>query len=390
MDLSGLKYLVVGSGFFGAVIAERIANDLGERVVVIDKRGHTGGNSHSADDPATGIECHCYGSHIFHTANAKVWEYINRFTEFNGYRHKVLTRYRDRTYIMPINLATINALYGLDLSPAEAAGFIRAEAAKEGITNPANLEEKAVSLIGRPLYEAFIKGYTIKQWQTDPLLLPESIITRLPVRYNHTYDYFNDRLQGIPLDGYGALFRRLFDNPRIEVQLGTDYFDVRDRIPADCRVIYTGPIDRFFDYRFGALGWRTLHFEQEAVATGDFQGTTVMNYADPEVPFTRIHEFRHYHPERGEYPEDRTIIYQEYSHACGREEDPYYPVNTGQDRHTYELYRQETQQLPNVLFGGRLGTYSYLDMDKVIQQALELYENNIKPCHPAGGGMGCP
>jgi UDP-galactopyranose mutase len=389
LDFNGINYLVVGAGFFGAVIAERIANDLGEQVVVIDKRTHTGGNSHSAADPATGIDCHCYGSHIFHTANAAVWEYINRFTEFNGYRHKVLTRYQDRTYIMPINLATINALYGRDLSPTEAAALIKAEVAKEGITHPTNLEEKAVSLIGRPLYEAFIKGYTIKQWQTDPRQLPESIITRLPVRYSHTYDYFNDRWQGIPLGGYGAVFTQLLHNQRIEVRLGTDYFAVRDRIPPNCRVIYTGAIDRFFEYRFGALGWRTLNFEQEVVATGDFQGTTVMNYAAPEVPYTRIHEFRHYHPERNEYPDNKTVIFREYSRNCAREEDPYYPINTDKDRHTYELYREETKQLPNMLFGGRLGTYCYLDMDKVIQQALELYDNNIKPCHVAGSNMGC-
>lgn len=378
MDLSGLKYLVVGSGFFGAVVAERITNDLGERVLVIDKRDHIGGNSYSKEDPETGIECHCYGSHIFHTPSKQVWDYITRFTEFNSYRHKVLTRYQGGTFIMPINLSTINSLYKLDLTPSEALDFIRREAALEGITSPKNLEEKAVSLVGRPLYEAFIKGYTIKQWQTDPRLLPESIITRLPVRCGHHYDYFDDPWQGIPLDGYGKLFERLLANPKIEVKLNCDFFDIRDKIPADCMVIYTGPIDRFFDYRYGILGWRTLRFEQEIVPVGDFQGTTVMNYADPDVPFTRIHEFRHYHPERKTYHADKSIIFREYSLSCGREDDPYYPVNTGRDREMYELYRQDGELLSNVVFGARLGTYRYLDMDKVIEQALQMYEMKIR------------
>lgn len=378
MELNGLNYLVVGAGFFGAVMAERIANDLGQKVLVVDKRSHIGGNSYSAPDPVTGIECHCYGSHIFHTSNRTVWEYINGFTDFNSYRHKVLTRYQGRTFIMPINLSTINSLYRLDLSPEEAARFIREEAAREGITTPVNLEEKAISLIGRPLYEAFIRGYTIKQWQTDPRELPESIITRLPVRCGHHYDYFDDRWQGIPWDGYGVLFERMLDHPLIEVRLNTDYFAIRDQVPETCRVIYTGPIDRFFDYHYGVLGWRTLRFEQEVVATGDYQGTTVMNYADPETPYTRIHEFRHYHPERTGYPVDRSVIYREYSLSCGREDDPSYPINTVQDRDTYELYRRDGELLPNVLFGARLGTYRYLDMDKVIEQALEMYAAKIK------------
>jgi len=378
MDLNNVPYLIVGAGLFGAVMAERIANDLGQRVLVIDKRDHVGGNSYSAPDPATGIECHCYGSHIFHTSNRTVWEYINRFTDFNSYRHKVLTRYQGRTFIMPINLSTINSLYNLDLSPEEATRFIREEAAREGIAAPTNLEGKAISLIGRPLYEAFIRGYTIKQWQTDPRDLPESIITRLPVRCGHHYDYFDDRWQGIPWDGYGALFERMLNHPLIELRLATDYFAVREQVPETCRVVYTGPIDRFFDYRYGVLGWRTLRFEQEVMQTGDFQGATVVNYADPEPPYTRIHEFRHYHPERIGYPTDRSIIYREYSLSCGRADDPYYPINMAQDREKYELYRRDGDLLPNVLFGGRLGTYRYLDMDKVIEQAFELYESRVK------------
>lgn len=377
MNLSGLKYLVVGSGFFGAVIAERIANDLGERVVVLEQRDHIGGNSYSAPDEATGIDCHVYGSHIFHTKSSKVWDYINNFCSFNSYRHKVLTNHRGVVYQMPVNLDTINRFFGTVFSPGEARAFVDEEMRRECFAEPCNLEEKAVSLVGRRLYEAFIKGYTAKQWQTDPKLLPAGIISRLPFRFSYKIDYFDDPWQGIPLDGYGALFGRLFADPKIEVLLNTDYFALRDQIPADCMVIYTGPIDRFFDYRLGMLGWRSLRFEKEVLPVGDFQGTTVMNYADEEVPFTRIHEFRHYHDER-QYPVDQTVIYREYSLTGSRDTDPYYPINTAQDRATYEQYCRLAEQVPKILFGGRLGTYSYLDMDKVIEQALQIYETNIR------------
>lgn len=377
MNLSGLKYLVVGSGFFGAVIAERIANDLGERVVVLEQRDHVGGNSYSAPDEATGIDCHLYGSHIFHTKNGKVWDYINSFCSFNSYRHKVLTNHRGVVYQMPVNLDTINRFFGTAFTPGEARAFVDEEMRRDCNAEPHNLEEKAISLVGRRLYEAFIKGYTAKQWQTDPKLLPASIISRLPFRFSYKIDYFDDPWQGIPLEGYGAVFKRLLAAPNIDVLMDTDYFAVRDLIPADCLVIYTGPIDRFFDYRFGMLGWRSLCFEKEVVPVGDFQGTAVMNYADEEVPFTRIHEFRHYHDERP-YPTDSTVIYREYSLSGSRDMDPYYPVNTAHDRETYEQYCQLAAQEQNVLFGGRLGTYSYLDMDRVIEQALQMYETRIK------------
>lgn len=377
MDLNGLKYLVVGAGFFGAVIAERIAADLGERVLVVEKRPHIGGNSYSEDDPETGIECHLYGSHIFHTSDEAVWRYINRFAGFNAYRHKVLTRYGDRVYLMPINLATINSFYGLDLSPTEAEAFIREEIAKERIADPKNLEEKAVSLVGRPLYEAFVKGYTLKQWETDPRELPADIITRLPFRFSYKGDYFNDPWQGIPLVGYAALFRNLLSHPNIEVRLDTDFFAIRHLVPEGCRVVFTGPVDRFFDYRFGTLAWRGLRFEKEVVAVGDFQGTSVMNYAESSVPFTRIHEFRHYHDERT-YPADKTVIFREFSLTARQGQDPYYPVNTKADRETYALYQAAAAALPGVTFGGRLGNYLYLDMDKTIAAALKTYREQFR------------
>lgn len=377
MDLSGLKYLVVGSGLFGSVVAERIAADLGEKVMVLDKRSHPGGNCHSEIDPETGIECHCYGSHIFHTSDAGVWEYLNGFSSFNSYRHKVLSTLGERVYQMPINLATIEAFYGRRLTPAEARALVLSEVAREGIVSPANLEEKAVSLIGRPLYQALIRGYTIKQWETDPLELPADIITRLPVRYDYRADYFNDVWQGIPLEGYRAIFKRMLQHPNIELRLGTDYLAVREQVPADCLVIFTGPIDRFFDYRFGELGWRTLRFEKEVFRTGDYQGTAVMNYADAAVPFTRIHEFRHYHEERS-YPDDLTVIYREYSTGANAAADPYYPVNRSSDQKLLQLYQEEAGKRSGVLFGGRLGSYRYLDMDKAIAEALNLYDEKIK------------
>jgi UDP-galactopyranose mutase len=377
MELNGLKYLVVGSGFFGSVIAERIANDLGERVVVLDQRDHIGGNSFSEPEQTTGIDCHIYGSHIFHTKSNLVWAYINRFCSFNSYRHKVLTNHKGCIYQMPVNLDTINRFFGTSFTPAEARAFVEEEMRRECLADPQNLEEKAISLVGRRLYEAFIKGYTAKQWQTDPKLLPADIISRLPFRFSYKIDYFDDPWQGIPLEGYGAVFKRILDAPKIEVLLNTDYFAIRDQIPADCMVIYTGPIDRFFEYRFGILGWRSLRFEKEVLPCGDSQGTTVMNYADEDVPFTRIHEFRHYHDER-QYPADQTVVYREYSLAGTRDTDPYYPVNTAQDRSRYQEYCQAAEQESNVLFGGRLGTYSYLDMDRVILQALEMYETKIK------------
>jgi UDP-galactopyranose mutase len=376
MDLHNVQYLVVGAGFFGAVIAERIAADLGERVLVIDCKQHLGGNSWSADDPETGIECHSYGSHIFHTANQEVWDYVNRFTAFNSYRHRVLTLHQGRVFQMPVNLATINDFYGRAMTPTEAEALLAEEVVAAGITAPASLEEKAIAQIGRPLYEAFIRGYTLKQWETDPRLLPADIITRLPVRFSYKSDYFNDPWQGIPLDGYHQLFARIFAHPRIDVALGVDFFALREQIPADCTIIYTGPIDRYFGYRFGRLSWRTLDFAKEVVPVRDFQGTAVMNYADEQVPFTRIHEFRHYHNER-HYPTDRTVIYREYSRACGLADEPYYPVNTRQDREMLSLYQAAAEQERKVLFGGRLGSYQYLDMDRSIAAALAVYRNKL-------------
>jgi UDP-galactopyranose mutase len=369
--------VVVGSGFFGLTVAERVAAELGRRVVVLERRDHLGGNAYSEREPRTGIEVHRYGAHLFHTSNERVWEYVNRFTSFTGYQHRVFTVVKDRVYPMPINLGTICEYFGRHLSPAQARELVREQAGEVSPEAAANLEEKAVSLIGRPLYEAFVRGYTEKQWRTDPRELPPEIISRLPVRYTFDNRYFADTHEGLPVEGYTAWLERMADSPRIEVLFGTDYLDVRGQVPAGTPVVYTGPLDRYFDYAEGELGWRTLDFEQEVLPVGDFQGTAAMNYGDRDVPWTRIHEFRHFHPER-DYPTDRTVIVREYSRRAGREDEPYYPINTAQDRSVLERYRVRALREPDVLFGGRLGTYKYLDMHMAIASALTLVDNELR------------
>ena len=374
--------VVVGSGFFGLTIAERAAAELGKRVLVLERRSHIGGNAYTEREPETGIEVHRYGAHLFHTSNERVWQYCNRFTAFTGYQHRVFAKVADQVYAFPMNLALINQFFGRSHSPSEARALIAEQAAEIDTADAANLEEKAISLIGRPLYEAFVKGYTAKQWQTDPTKLDASIITRLPVRYTFDNRYFNDRYEGLPVDGYTAWLERMADHPNIEVRLDTDYFEVRDQIPAGTPTVYTGPLDAYFGNSEGALSWRTLDFEQEVLTdVGDFQGTTVVNYNDEEVPYTRILEFRHFHPER-DYPTDKTVIVREYSRFAEPGDEPYYPVNTPEDRvklaRYRELAREETANA-NVLFGGRLGTYKYLDMHMAIGSALTAFENRIAP-----------
>lgn len=372
--------VVVGSGFFGLTVAERCAAELGLRVLVLDRRDHIGGNAYSEDEPETGIEIHRYGAHLFHTSNERVWEYAGRFTRFTGYQHRVFSTYKGRVYPLPINLGTICEYFGRVFTPDEARALIAEQAGEIAAgREPRNLEEKAVSLIGRPLYEAFIRGYTAKQWQTDPLDLPAEIITRLPVRYTFDNRYFSDAHEGLPVDGYTAWLERMADHRNIEVRLSTDFFDLRDDIAGNVPVVYTGPLDRYFGFSEGELGWRTLDFETEVVATGDFQGTSVMNYADEDVPYTRIHEFRHFHPERHHYPDDRTVIMREFSRAADRGDEPYYPVNTAEDRARLLRYREMARREEGVLFGGRLGTYQYLDMHMAIAAALSAVDNRLRP-----------
>jgi UDP-galactopyranose mutase len=382
--------VVVGSGFFGLTIAERCAADLGLRVLVIERRSHIGGNAYSERDPETGIEVHRYGAHLFHTSNARVWEYVNRFTAFTGYQHRVFSTYKGRVYPLPINLGTICEYFGRALSPDEARALVAEQSAEVTSDRPANLEEKAISLIGRPLYEAFVRGYTYKQWQTDPLELPPEIITRLPVRYTFDNRYFSDSFEGLPVDGYTAWLTRMADHPNIEIKLGTDFAALRSSVVGRVPVVYTGPIDAYFGYAEGDLGWRTLDFEREVVPTGDFQGTSVMNYADQDIPFTRIIEFRHFYPERDWYPVDKTVIMREYSRFACRDDEPYYPINTAQDRARLLAYRELAAAERDVFFGGRLGTYQYLDMHMAIGSALSMYENRLRPRFAGAGAELCP
>jgi UDP-galactopyranose mutase len=366
--------VIAGAGLFGLTVAERCARELGLRVLVAERRDHIGGNAYSEVEPSTGIEVHRYGAHLFHTSNERVWDYVNRFTAFTDYRHRVFSIFKGRVYPMPINLGTICEYFGRAMSPDQARALIAEQAGE--VAEPKNLEEKAISLIGRPLYEAFIRGYTAKQWQTDPRELPAEIITRLPVRYTFDNRYFADRYEGLPVDGYTAWLERMADHPRIEVRLGTDFFDLD--AAGNVPVVYTGPLDRYFGHREGTLGWRTLDFEREVLPTGDFQGTPVMNYADEDVPYTRVHEFRHFHPER-EYPADRTVIVREYSRFAEAGDEPYYPIDTAEDRTRLTRYRELARAEKDVLFGGRLGTYRYLDMHMAIASALTMYDNRLRP-----------
>ena len=378
--------IVVGSGFFGLTVAERAATQFGKRVIILDRRDHLGGNAYSEREPETGIEVHRYGAHLFHTSNKRVWDYVNQFTAFTGYRHTVWSIYSGRVYPMPVNLGTISEYFGRAFTPDEAREVIAEEAKEIDGANAANLEEKAISLIGRSLYEAFIRGYIKKQWQTDPTELPAEVITRLPVRYTFDNRYFNDTYEGLPVDGYTAWLEKMADHENIEVRLNTDFFDVRDQIPAGTPIVYTGPLDRYFDNREGELGWRTLDFTREVLPVGNFQGTSVMNYADEDVPYTRIHEFKHFHPER-ESPADKTVIVKEYSRSAGPGDEPYYPINTPEDRRKLLAYRELAAQEADVLFGGRLGTYKYLDMHMAIGSALSLVDNRLAPYFTEGAPL---
>ena len=377
-----MDLLVVGSGFFGLTIAERAAA-AGRKVTVIDRRSHIGGNAYSEAEPETGIEVHRYGAHLFHTSNPTVWEYVNRFTTFTGYVHRVYTHHKDVVYPMPVNLGTINQFFQAAYSPSEARALIKEQAGEFDVKTAQNFEEKGIALVGRPLFEAFFRDYTAKQWQTDPHKHSGDIVSRLPVRYTYDNRYFNDTWEGLPTDGYTAWLQRMADHPNIEVKLGVDYFDESQPLNKTATVgqlpiVYTGPVDRYFDYAEGALSWRTLDFEQEVLNTSDFQGTSVMNYPDLDVPFTRIHEFKHFHPERKEiFAQDKTVIMREFSRFANRDDEPYYPVNTSADRDGLLAYRELAKGEQDVHFGGRLGTYQYLDMHMAIGSALSMWRNDL-------------
>ena len=367
--------IVAGAGLWGCTVA-RVLAEAGRKVLVLEKRDVVGGNVRCATDPETGIEVHTYGSHIFHTHLDDVWNFVRRFVAFNGYQHKVLARYNGKTYFLPLGLTLVNQFYGLDLTPAELPAFIRAEAAKAPATDgAANFETQAISFVGKPLYDAFIREYTRKQWGTDPKNLSADIIRRLPVRASYDVNYFPDYRQGIPLSGYNSLFDRLLDHPNVSVRCRTGFHfgTVAELgLPAATPVFYSGPVDALFDYRFGALPWRSLRFETERVAVPDFQGTSVVNYTGAEVPYTRIHEFKHYHPEdRAVMEAPSTIVCREYPKTWQPGDEPYYPVDTPASRELLARYRAEAAKTPSLIVGGRLGGYGYYDMDRSIGNALE-------------------
>ena len=380
--------VIVGSGFFGLTIAERCATELDLQVLVLERRHHLGGNAYSEREPTSGIEVHKYGAHLFHTSNEKVWDYVNRFTSFTDYKHRVFGKYQGQVYSLPMNLGLINQFFGKSHTPDEARALIKEQASEIDTAEASNLEEKAISLIGRPLYEAFIKGYTAKQWQTDPTKLSADIITRLPVRYTFENRWFNDTYEGLPVDGYTAWLTRMADHPNIEVRLETDFFDVADDYKGKVPIIYTGPVDEYFGHSEGRLSWRTVDLEESVEDVDDFQGTGVVNYNDQEVPFTRIIEFKHFHPERVKtHLPGKTVIVHEYSRFAEEDDEPYYPINTAEDREKLLKYRELAKKEPMVLFGGRLGTYKYLDMHMAIGSALTMFENKLKPHFAEGAAL---
>ena len=352
--------IVAGAGIWGCTVARRLA-EAGRKVLVLEKRPVIGGNVRCETDEETGIEVHSYGSHIFHTHIPEVWEFVNRFVTFNGYQHKVLAKYKGKTYFLPLGLALINKFFGTELNPGEVADFMADEAHSKAI------------------FDAFFRGYTSKQWGKAPEEIDPSIIKRVPVRSNYDVNYFNDYNQGIPLTGYNSLFDRLLDHPNITVRCNAEFrlegnhFKVDGDDLPNVPVYYSGPIDALFGYKFGALPWRTLRFETEKLDVKDYQGTSVVNYTEAEVPFTRIHEFKHYHPEQKEVMDcGKTIIMREYSATWKSGDEPYYPIDNADSRELLTKYQSEAMNIHNLVIGGRLGGYKYYDMDKSIYTALKI------------------
>lgn len=353
-------YLIVGAGLFGAVFAREMTNG-GKRCLVIDRRAHIGGNCRT--ELVEGINVHCYGAHIFHTSDCGVWEYMNRYAVFNRFINSPVAVYGDELYNLPFNMNTFSRMWGVK-TPAQAKAVIAGQIADLNITEPKNLEEQALSLVGRDVYEKLVRGYTEKQWGRPCRELPAFIIKRLPLRFTYDNNYFNDRFQGIPEGGYTQIFERLLDD--IEVRLNTDYSDIRDEVNAG-KTVYCGCIDEFFGYRFGRLEYRSLRFENEVLDTDNYQGSAVVNYTSADVPYTRIIEHKHF--EFGTQPV--TVISREYPLEWSGGAEPYYPINDERNNALYARYRAAADECSDVIFGGRLGEYRYYDMDKVIRSALD-------------------
>jgi UDP-galactopyranose mutase len=361
---------IVGAGFSGAVIARELA-EAGVPSLVMEERPHVAGNCHTERDAATGVLVHRYGPHIFHTDNARVWAYVNRFAEFVPYIHRVKANVGGRVFGLPVNLHTINQFFDAAMSPAEARAFIEGRA-RTDIAAPRSFEEQALRFVGPELYEAFFRGYTEKQWGTAPANLPADILKRLPLRFNYDDNYFNHAFQGMPRHGYTPLVAAILDHPLIELRTGCRHEEVGE---AFLHLFYSGPIDRFYGHDAGHLAYRTLDFEAER-HTGDWQGAAVINYPDADVPFTRITEHKHFSPwEAGDLPE--TLIYREYSRACTPADIPYYPIRLLDEMKMLARYEARAAQEPGVTFVGRLGTYQYLDMDVTIARALDVADRMV-------------
>ena len=355
--------LMVGAGLSGAVIGRMLA-EAGHKVTVLDARDHIAGNCHTLRDAGTGVMVHVYGPHIFHTDDAEVWDYVNRYETFQPYKNRVKTTSQGAVYSLPVNLHTINQFFGQTLRPDEAKTFLEGKA-DTSISDPQTFEDQALRFVGRDLYEAFFKGYTIKQWGCSPTELPASILKRLPVRFNYDDNYFFHKFQGMPENGYTAMVERILDHPGITVTLGTTV--TRDQAADYDHVFYSGPIDGWFGYDLGRLGYRTLDFERFEYQ-GDWQGCAVMNYGDVDVPYTRITEHKHFAPWESH---EGSVLYKEYSRACGPEDIPYYPIRQVAEKTLLAEYVDKARAEDNVTFVGRLGTYRYLDMDVTIREALD-------------------
>lgn len=355
-------YLIVGAGLFGAVFAHEMT-EKGKKCLVIDKRNHIGGNIYTEE--IEGINVHRYGAHIFHTSNKKIWDYVNRFAEFNRYTNCPVARYKDELYNLPFNMNTFNKLWGV-VTPDEARAKIAEQVKEAGITEPSNLEEQAISLVGKDIYEKLVKGYTEKQWGKRADQLPSFKIKRLPVRMIYDNNYFNDLYQGIPVGGYTKMVERMLDG--VEVRLGCDYFVKKDEYDAMAlKTVFTGMIDEYYNYCYGELEYRSLRFETEILDTDNYQGNAVVNYTEYEVPYTRIIEHKHF-----EYADaEKTVVTREYPADWKHGDEPYYPMNDEKNNALYAKYRELADKEDRVIFGGRLGMYRYFDMHNVIDEALK-------------------
>ena len=361
-------YLIVGAGLFGAVFA-RQAIDAGKKVLIIDKRPHIAGNIYT--ESIEDIPVHKYGAHIFHTNDKKIWQYVNRFAEFNRYTNSPIANYNGELYSLPFNMLTFNKMWGV-ITPQEAKAKIEEQREKSGITEPQNLEEQAISLVGTDIYEKLIKGYTQKQWGRPCNELPSFIIKRLPVRFTYDNNYFNALYQGIPIDGYTSMIEKMLDG--IEVRLNTNYFDNKDNLDKIAnKIVYTGAIDEYFDYCYGALSYRSVRFETEVLDIDNYQGNAVINYTDEKTPYTRIIEHKHF----VFGTQKKTVISKEYSQEWTLGIEPYYPVNDDTNNALYQKYKSLAEKETNVIFGGRLGQYRYYDMDATILAALEIAESEF-------------